>query len=820
MKSKILILYFLFLIFGCQEEKRTTSSLLEFIPANASLIIKINSFDSFKESIQNNDFLKRFKSSKTYKEIAEVVNNLDYVRPQTSSLLAFSKSAEGKWGYTLVTAFSPDIINLDSLKNKTIESLSTEQEEINRYTIDRSVFFASRLEDKIAVSSSQSLLENLSRSFGKVEISKALQKLFKASGTTKPASIFLHMDENTELLGSLLKNNPEIETSRFADWLSLDIDLQLDYINLRGISMVQDSTKNYLNLFKNTTPLANTIQNFAPKNAEAILSYTFNDYKIFAKNKREYLGHSVPEDSLFSTVEEIGCIYLNSKKAVLLNTYGSETIAEYLGEMQVGSLDFQGNEILELGQSDFLEKLLSPLITDFEAKYVTVLDNAFVFSEEKEVLQTVIRNYKNSNTFQDTPVYETAMENIASESTILYISNSDGIKDILNAHFSKTFIQDFTASKLKPTAYGAQVVSDKDIFHTNFIINAITPKKSNRSISKSFSLNLENEITMNPQFVVNHNTKTKEIVVQDADNTLYLISRNGKMLWSKKLDGRIQGKVYQVDIYKNGRLQLAFTTNNQFLILDRNGEEVKPFVKSFEGGNLNPLAVFDYDGKKNYRFVVVQNEKIFMYNNKGNIVTGFTYTEAEHPVLGAPKHFRIGKKDYLTFKLSDGSLKILSRVGKVRVKVDKKIDFSENEIYVYKNKFIVTDKDGILYQIDERGKMSEANLNLNEDHGLDATSKTLVLMNNNELSIRGNKVELDLGVYLPPKIFYIYDKIYISLTDIQNQRVYLFDSMAKAIPNFPIFGTSPIDLNDVDNDRKLEVVVKDQDNSIIMYNMN
>ncbi len=820
MKSKILILGFLFLIFGCQEEKKTTSSLLEFIPENTSLIIKINSFDSFKESIQNNDFFKRFKSSKTYKDIAEAVGNLNYIRPQTSSLLAFSKSTEGKWGYTLVTTFAPDLINLDSIKNKTIESLAQGQEEINRYTIDGSVFFASRFEDKIAISSSQSVLKDLLRNSGKAEISKELQKLFKASGTTKPASIFMDMDENTELLGSLLKNNPEIDTSRFSDWLSLDIDLQLDYINLRGISMVQDSTKNYLNLFKNTTPLANTIQNFAPKNAETILSYTFDDYDVFAKNKHHYLGHSVPEDSLFSTVEEIGLIYLNSKKAVLLNTFGSETIAEYLSEIQVGSLDFQGNEILELGQGGLLQKLLSPLIKDFDAPYVTVLDNAFVFSEEKEVLQTVIRSYKNNNTFKDSPVYETAMENIASESTILYISDSKGIKDMLDAHFSKTFIQDFAKSKLRPTAYAAQVVADKDIFHTNAIINRITPKKSNRGISKSFSLNLENEITMNPQFVVNHNTKAKEIIVQDVDNTLYLIARNGKILWSKKLDGRIQGEVHQVDIYKNGRLQLAFTTNNQFLILDRNGKEVKPFVKSFEGGNLNPLAVFDYDGKKDYRFVVVQNEKIFMYNNKGNIVTGFTYTEAEKPVLDAPKHFRIGKKDYLTFKLSDGSLKILNRVGKVRVKVDKKIDFSENEIYVYKNRFIATDKNGILYQIDERGKMSEANLNLNEDHGLDATSKTLVLMNNNELSIRGNKVELDLGVYLPPKIFYIYDKIYINLTDIQNQRVYLFDSTAKPIPNFPIFGTSPIDLDDVDNDRKLEVVVKDQDNSFIMYNMN
>ncbi|WP_422083562.1 ribonuclease HII [Ulvibacterium sp.] len=820
MKSKILILGFLFLIFGCQKENKTTSSFLELVPVNASLLIKINSFDSFRESLQNNDFLKHFESSKTYNDIAKIVHNLNYVHPQTSGLLTFSKSTEKEWGYTFITDFSPDVINLDSIKNKTVESLAQGREEINRYTIDGTMFFASRLDDKIAISSSQSVLEDLLTNFEKVEIPKELLKLYKASGTTKPASLFMDMDENAELLESLLKDNPVIDITGFSDWLSLDIDLQLDQINLRGISMVQDSTQNYLDLFKDTTPLANTIQNFAPKNARAILSYTFHDYEIFAKNKRGYLGYSVPEDSLFSTVEEIGFIYLNSKKAVLLNTFGSETIAEYLGAMQVGSLDFQGNEILELGQSNFLEKLLSPLIKDFDAQYATVLDNAFVFAGEKEILQTVIRSHKNNNTFKDTPVYETAMENIASESTVLYISDSKGIKDILDTHFSKTFIQDFARSRLQSTTYAAQVVADKDIFHTNALVSSITPKKSSRRISKSFSKNLENEIATNPQFVVNHNTKAKEIVVQDEDNTLYLITRKGKILWSKKLDGRIQGKVHQVDIYKNGRLQLAFTTNNQFLILDRNGKEVKPFVKSFEGGNLNPLAVFDYDGKKDYRFVVVQNEKIFMYNNKGNIVTGFTYTEAEHPVLSAPKHFRIGKKDYLTFKLSDGSLKILSRVGKVRVKVDKKIDFSENEIYVYKNKFIATDKKGILYQIDERGKMSEADLNLNEDHGLDATNKTLVLMNNNELSIKGNKVELDLGVYLPPKIFYIYDKIYVTLTDIQNQRVYLFDSNAKPIPNFPIVGTSPIDLGDVDNNRRLEVVVKDQDNSFVLYSMN
>ncbi|MCB0373942.1 MAG: ribonuclease HII, partial [Muricauda sp.] len=176
--------------------------------------------------------------------------------------------------------------------------------------------------------------------------------------------------------------------------------------------------------------------------------------------------------------------------------------------------------------------------------------------------------------------------------------------------------------------------------------------------------------------------------------------------------------------------------------------------------------------------------------------------------------------DYLVFKLEDNTLKILHRTGTDRIKVTEKIDFSKNEVFLYKNKFTVTNKKGVLHQIDTKGNLTATNFNLNSDHGMYATSNTLAFMDDNVLSIKGRKVELDLGVYTKPKIFYIYDKIYVSVTDIQSQKIYLFDSQAKSIPNFPVFGNSLIDLTDMDNDRKLELVAKDQDNSLIVYKLN
>ena len=79
---------------------------------------------------------------------------------------------------------------------------------------------------------------------------------------------------------------------------------------------------------------------------------------------------------------------------------------------------------------------------------------------------------------------------------------------------------------------------------------------------------------------------------------------------------------------------------------------------------------------------------------------------------------------------------------------------------------------------------------------------------------------MDLGVYTAPKIFYLYDKIYVGVTDLQSEKVYLFDSQTKGIPGFPVFGTNAMRLDDMENDRKLELIVKGQGNDLILYRMN
>ncbi|MDT0540633.1 DUF3352 domain-containing protein [Croceitalea sp. P059] len=818
MKFKIVFLFVL--ILACTEQKTTTDSILSFLPQNAAAVLKVNTLSNFKSELKNSEILSKIDKTRLYQTISNKIDGINFLNPETTCTIAFYELGKNNFEFFFIAEKDPQFFDLDNVANKRIEELTYENKTINKYQLETSEFFSIIIEEKIIVTSSLMLLENSIRAGYNNSTNEHLEKLYTTADPTKAASIFINLKDNSTIFSGLLKESTKVNPKQFANWVAVDFTTNQNALTLSGVALANDSTKNFINLFKGTTPLANGISQIAPKNADGFVSYAFGNYEVFLNNQKSYLDQVKSQDTIFNTVEEVGIIYMNSKKAFVLNTFGGEGLSEKISNLSGETSSYQGNELFEIKDKNWLSKAFNPLIRDFENNYATIISNSFVFASNKETIQSIIANVKSGNTFNTSRTYETAMTSLANESSLLFLANQKGIQYFLDNDFNQTLSDDFKKIKFDDYTFAGQLVADQNFYHSTALISKINKTVENNSVGPLFTLELDTDLAIDPKFVKNHRTNKQEIIVQDTDNFLYLISTTGKVLWKKQLEGRIRGKIYQVDIFKNGKLQLAFCTNNQFLVLDRNGEEVSPFNKKFEGGNLNPLAVFDYENTKNYRFVVTQGRKVYMYNSKAEIVDGFKFTEANSSIIKAPQHFRIAKKDYLIFALDNNSLAIRHRAGQQRLKVNDKIDFSDNDLFLYKNKFSVTDKKGVLHQIDTKGKLSKTNFNLNENHGMFATSKTLALMNENILSIKGKKVELEIGVFTAPKIFYIYDKIYVSVTDLQNQKIYLFDSQAKSIANFPVYGNSLIDLVDMDGDRKLEFVAKDQENSIIVYKMN
>lgn len=820
MQIRILLVLSILLFIQCSPETPEEQSLLVFVPDNASVVVRINDFKTFTTELDKNDLTQKLRKLDVSAKISETLAALQYVSPTQESVISFTADSLKTIDFIFVSADTVPYLDLSNVTDKTIETLKFESFEIKKYKVEGIEFYTSLNGTREVLSSSLKQLKHLLSNVKDRTPNSELTKFYGVSDDAKLGHIWINLN-NSDLLWNYLTNTTDkILASSFADWLFLDVSLDNDGLFLNGISISENKTKNYLSHFSGTTPIVNETFSMIPESATSFKSYTFENYTSFSDNNKNHLEQNIVIDSLFNTVEEVGTAYINQQQIVLLKTYGTDELTDYLKRIRQSTIDFQGNEIWELSEPSFIANRLQPNMQGFKSNYCCILENTLVFATDQESLKQVIMSYKSGKTITETALFQGLQEVITNESTILNVAASIGLEHNLKRNGLTEIANQSKTINFSEYLFGSEIISDQDFFHTSYFIKKIGSKKTKNSVTAVFKIPFDTDLISSPQFIVNHRTKKGELIVQDADNILYLISTNGNILWKKQLESTIQGKVHQVDLFKNGKLQLAFTTGNKFIILDRNGERVAPFSFNFSEGNLNPLAVFDYDGKKDYRFVVTQNDKVFMYNSKGKIVTGFNYTSAQKNILEAPQHFRIKRKDYLVFKLADNTLKILNRVGKERIRIKEKISFSDNPVRLFKGKITLTSTSGILYQISTNGTIEKTSLGLNSDHGMDATSKTLAIINDNILSIRGKEIALDLGVYSKPSIFYLNDKIYVSVTDIQNQKVYLFDSQAVPIQNFPIYGSSRIDMADIDNNKKPELVVKEQDNSLTVYNIN
>lgn len=817
MRNRIPLFLLIFCLWACEKKEEKPASFFNFLPQNPSLLIKVNHINDYNAAWENSPFAANLKLNLP-DSLFTKLSGLQEVETNNGALLSIYPKDSSLINLLLIIEKPFTFQPKDSTMVK--ESVSFGASTYQKIELNTSTYYLAESNRFTLLSTDVSLLNEAMSEKEEISLSPSLLKIYGGSSSKKLASFYINLKQSSWLASYAFKEDASKKLLSIGDWVTFDFDSSENFAHFRGISMSQDSLPKTIDLFRNSKPIPLSNSATAPFDTDAFLSFSIDDHETFSLNQQEHLKLENPIEGIFHTVDELSLLRIKGKKAVFLHTYGTQEINPFLEGRRRNEISYQGHEVYQLTEGSFLVSYFQPLLTDFIPKYYAILENTYLFSDDLKTIKTIIDDNSRANTLDKNPLFKSAMSVLSDESNMIFISNSQGIKDILNEFGSLQLNRDLAKSIDKDYVYAGQIITDKGFYHTNLVMQKKQIEEASLSTSIALRVELESDLATNPQFVLNHRNGEKEIVVQDIDNNLYLINNKGEILWKKTLQGRIQGDISQVDLYKNKRLQLAFTTNDQFLILDRNGKEVEPFDMKFPGGNLNGLAVFDYDNKKNYRFVISQGTNISMFNNKGKKVTGFKYNKADSQVLMPPKHIRIGRKDYIVFMLEDGSLKILNRTGRTRVNVKEKIDFSGNETYLFKGNFVTTNKKGTLFAISPKGKITKSKLATNSDHGIVTTNKTFVLQNENILQIRGHEVNLELGVYSKPQLFYVNNKIYISVTDIQSRKVYLFDSAGKSISDFPVFGNYKIDLHDIDKDNKIEIVTKEQDNALIVYRIN
>lgn len=810
-KFWLLMPFVLLLLIGCEYDSKRSSNLISWLPENASIIIKTSSVEGLKSVFKNNSLLNSLSDYQSVSQIQSQLEYLEYLKPTDNVLMGFGKSDKDSLQISLITKYHTGLFNLDSVANRSVETYELNQLTITKTTLNEKVIYSTMMDSIFFASNDKNLVEN---AFNEDRvIDSELEAIFRTANPDKSVSILINTKYQKMIPSFFLTD--ELNASQLTNYLLLDGDLSQDQLAFNGITKAVDSTNSLINVFKNTIPQENGVSKICPPNADGFLSFTFNNYKTFNENLTRFSKQdSIEPSMLFDTATELGVIYRGDEQAIIINSLDATALSDLLLTQAVLET-FMDTDIFPYDNPQLFRQHFAPFITYEKASKYANVDDFFVFTDSDVLMKDIISSYQNSATLSETAPFKSIMEHLSDESSLFVYANASHLNQILDTNFSQQKSLELDAFK----ASAIQFIQDADFAHVNAIIKKNKSKAVANSVSEDISVSLDNDLLTNPQLVNNHTNNQMEIVVQDVKNNLYLISNDGKVLWKKQLEGRLLGAVSQIDMYKNGRLQLAFATPNRVYVLDRNGKDVSPFPLKFNDIITQQLSVFDYDNKRDYRLMVTQGQSVLMYDQQGSIVKGFTYKKADNTINTQPRHFRIGRKDYIVF-VQGKELEILDRTGKTRINVKNNLSFSGNDIYVYNNKFTTTTVTGDLIQIDENGKLSSLNLNLGEKHAIATTSKTLVTLSDNILHIKSNRLELDYGIYTSPKIFYLNDKIYVSTTDLQTKKVYLFDSLGKEINNFPVFGNSSIELANIDGGKGLEFVTKGDSNSILIYHLN
>lgn len=803
---------------SCTNVSKKNKSNLPFLPNEASIILKINDFEEAHSLLQNNSLLQQNTKNNLYTFFSNLIPFKTLKFGDSECYLAFSPLGKNDLGTSLIIdAKIAQLMNFESyyLTDHTYNNFLYKE-----YKFDNQSLYGAQLNNSWVLSDNYLLIENHIKQFE----NSILYKHPKAFGslTNESVSLVIINSEINDIVNRLIPNYSKTIIGVDNGWTAGDFNIGKNTLSYNAIYKAEGS-KNIDGIFKDLVPQNNRIAEIVPFNADYFTSLTYDDSKTLLKNlatvnSKNYNQKSTKLDDFISEFVEVGAIQHSKSQFIAFRMKNESIDIDNYLEYNDASKDYRGIAIYQLDAPVNFSAILQPVITTKPVHFFIQFGEYYLFSETVEGMKKIIPFIKNKTTLTYKTWYQKFSESLTEESSMLSVINTSYLnKEIKNSQ-SKAKQKNWIDISFKDYKVAAlQMVKEENFSHLNISTLKNTENKKDFIVNETDNLILNSNLLSTPQFVINYINKTKDIVVQDENYKLHVFTNKGILKWSKEIDEPILGEIKQLDMYRNGRLQYLFNTPTKLYILDRNGKKVAPFPLEFDKPITQAVSLFDYDNNRKYRIVVTQDTKLTMFDNKGKKVSGFKFKNPSNgTVTHPPKHIRVGKKDYIIVNENSTGVHILNRTGKTRIKPKTLPSKTYQEWFWYKNAFSSFNTKNTITKIKLDGGVNYSPSNL-KNASTAATTKTWASLSENKLLIKEKLIELEFGRYTAPKIFYINNKIYVTTTNLDTKKVYLYDSNATSIKGFPVFGSGIATIDNADKDANLELIVKGDKNSILFY---
>ncbi len=377
--------------------------------------------------------------------------------------------------------------------------------------------------------------------------------------------------------------------------------------------------------------------------------------------------------------------------------------------------EYLNNEIFLIAAEEFPSHLLKSQIAGFTNSYVTKVKDMLVFGNSMRAMKDYLDDLYNDNVWGKSIVKRKYLEAGKKNSYFsqyfdvnrLYGTLLRGTTSNWEALFQRYEPQ------LKAIQYGAihfylSEDGTKVDISLHYQLEPIQQKADiNLAISKSASF--PRRLIHGPTPVENFNDQSTEFIVQDDENAIHLVNGEGDLIFSQSTSGPIVSPVFQIDYYKNQKLQMVFATKQAIYAFDRFGEPLPNFpIRLPDEKRIAYLNVVDYDLNREYRMFIGDEEgDLFLFDQHGSLLDGWDPNRTTGSLTTRPAHHRIpGVGDFMVSLHRNGNLELFNRKGERRMGGSIRIGETLNTSYG------ISDRGGAASQIvtiNEKGELVKVN---------------------------------------------------------------------------------------------------------------
>jgi hypothetical protein len=149
------------------------------------------------------------------------------------------------------------------------------------------------------------------------------------------------------------------------------------------------------------------------------------------------------------------------------------------------------------------------------------------------------------------------------------------------------------------------------------------------------------------------------------------MNAEGEEVYSKQLSGPIVSEAFQVDYYKNGKLQLVVATADFLYGIDRLGNPLPNYPIKINGNQIHSLSLVDYSNSKDYRyFISTTDGDLYLMDKTGIQLEGWNPLPIKSKTIGPPAFYRVpGKGDFMVSLSEKGQLHLFNDAENFRQKL-------------------------------------------------------------------------------------------------------------------------------------------------------